>query len=116
MQCAHASAPCHRSKFVSDFVKKKNIKTVDWPNNNPDLHPIENLWEILKDKVADEHPTRAKDLKMAIKRKLTQNIIAEYCKHLAHSLPCRLRVVIKNKGGHTKYWIPTLKLANVTHF
>ena len=35
--------PCHRSKLVSDFLKKKNIKTLVWPGNIPDLNPIENL-------------------------------------------------------------------------
>ena len=39
----------------------------DWPGYSTDLNPIENLWAILKDKVADEHPTSAKDLEMAIK-------------------------------------------------
>ena len=55
-------ASCHRSKFVSDFLKKKNIKTLDWPDNSPDLNPIKYLCAILKDKVADEHPTSVKDL------------------------------------------------------
>ena len=59
-------APCHCSKLVSDFLYK-NIKTLDWPGNSPDLNPIKNSWAILKDKVADEHPTSAKDFKMAIK-------------------------------------------------
>ena len=61
------SVPCHRSKLVSDFFKE-NIKTPDWICNSPDLNSIENLWAILKEKVADEHPTSAKDLEMAIKR------------------------------------------------
>ena len=59
-------APCDRSKLVSNFLKK-NIKTLDWPCNSPDLNPFENLWATLKDKVADKHPTSTKDLKMAIK-------------------------------------------------
>ena len=56
---------------------KKNIKTLD----SPDLNSIENLWIILKDKVADEQPKSAKDLEMAIKHIWTQKIKAEYCKH-----------------------------------
>ena len=36
-------APCYRSKLVSDFFKKKNIKTLDRPGNSPDLNSIENL-------------------------------------------------------------------------
>ena len=99
----HDGAHGHRSKLVSDFLQKKNIKTFGWPANRPDLNPIENLWAVLKDKVAEEHPTRAKDLQMVIKRKWTQQITAEYCKHLVQSTSCRLQAVIKNKGGHNKY-------------
>ena len=97
------SAPCHHLQLVRDFLKKKNIKTLGWPGNSPDLNSIENLWTILKNKVANEHPTSAKDLEMAIKRIWTQKITAEYSKHLVHSMSCRLQAVIKNKGGHTKY-------------
>ena len=34
---------CHRSKLVSNFPKKKNIKRLYWPGNSADLHLIENL-------------------------------------------------------------------------
>ena len=98
-------APCHCSKFVSDFFKKKNIKTLDWPGNSPELNIIENLWAILKDQVADEHPTSAKDLKIAIKRKWMQKITAEYCKHLVHSkLLLRTKVDIPNTKFLYKTW------------
>ena len=84
---------CHHSKLLSDFLKKKNIKTLDGLCNSPDLNEIENLRAIMKNKVADEHATSAKDLKMAMKRIWTQKITArKYCKHL----------VIKNKDGHSK--------------
>ena len=94
-------APCHRLQLVRDFLKK-NIKTLSWPCNSPDHNPIENFWAILKNKVADEHPTSAKDLETAIKRIWTQKITAEYSKQLVHSMPCRLQAVIKNKVGHIK--------------
>ena len=96
-------APCYHLQLVSDLLKKKNIKMLDWPGNNTDLNQIKNLWAILKDKKADEHSTSAKDLEMAIKRIRTQTVTAKYCKHLVHSMPCRLQAVIKIKGGHTKY-------------
>ena len=33
-------APCHRSKLVSDIFKRKNIKTLNWPGNSPDINLI----------------------------------------------------------------------------
>ena len=92
---------CHRLQLVSDFLKKKNIKMLDWFGNSPDFNPIEK-WATLKDKVADQHATSDKDMEMAIKQIWMQKIKAEYCKHLLYNMPCCLQVVIKNKNGHTK--------------
>ena len=61
-------APCHRSKLVSDFPKKK-IKMLDCSGNSSELNLIENFWAILKEKVADEHLTSAKDQEMAMDAK-----------------------------------------------
>ena len=91
-------ASCYRLQLVSDFLQKI-IKMLDWLGNSTDLNLIENFWAILKDKVEDEHPTSAKDLKVGIKRICTQKITAKYCKHLVQSMPCRLQAVIKQKRG-----------------
>ncbi|KAI0222937.1 Glutamate carboxypeptidase 2 [Lamellibrachia satsuma] len=42
-------APCHQSKVATDFLKNK-ISLLEWPENSPDLNPIDNLWTIMKDK------------------------------------------------------------------
>ena len=77
----------------------------DWSGNSPDLNLIEKLAAILKDKVADENPTNAKNLKMKIKRIWTQKIIAEYCKHLVHSkLLLRKKVDIPNNRFLHENW------------
>ena len=96
-------APCHRSKIVSEFLKEKKIKVLDWPNNSLDLNPIENLWEVLKNKVADKQPSSAKDLEDAIKEVWICELSPAYCRTLVESMPRRLEMVIKNNGGHTKY-------------
>ena len=96
-------APCHRPKVVSEFLRQQRIKVLDWPGNSPDLNPIENLWDILKDKVADKQPTSAKHLQEVIKESWVKDLTREYCSTLVASMPRRLQAVIEAKGGHTKY-------------
>ena len=98
----HDGAPCHRSKIVKKFLKNKKILVQDWPGNSPDLNPIENLWNILKNKVADRHPSSVKDLEETIKNVWVHELSSEFCRKLIESMPRRLELVI-NKGGHTKY-------------
>ena len=95
--------PCHRSKIVSEFLKKKNIKTIDWPGNGPDLNPIKHLWSLLKNNVADRQPTSAQEMETAIKLVWIREITPEYCRNLVDSMPRRLQAVLNNRGGHTKY-------------
>ena len=47
--------PCHRVKIASQFLKSKKISDLDWPENSPDLSPVENLWTVLKNKVSKRH-------------------------------------------------------------
>ena len=56
----HDGTPCHRRKAVKKFLEQKKIKTLEWPGNNPDLNPIENLWCVMKNKVSEKHPTSHK--------------------------------------------------------
>ena len=94
-------APCHKAKIVSNFLKSKKIQVCDWPGNSPDLNPIEILWVILKNKVAEEQHSSLKQLENVIKKVRTLGIISEYCCKLIESMPKRLKMVIDNKGGHT---------------
>lgn len=60
-------SPGHRSKIVNDFLKKKKIKTFDWPGNSPDLKPDRKLVDFLMDKVTDRRRRCEKALEKAIK-------------------------------------------------
>ena len=65
-QTAHARPQLHdlharwrslsRSKVASEFLKKNKISVLEWPGNSADLNPIENLWTVMKDKVAYKQP------------------------------------------------------------
>ena len=63
----HDGASCHREKSVKNFLQEKNVDILDWPENSLDLNPVENLWHVMKNEVADQHRTSIESIKTAIK-------------------------------------------------
>ena len=96
-------APCHRSKVAKNFLDNNNINLLEWPGNSPDLKPIENLWTNMKNKVSEKQPLSGAELVKAIKEVWVKEISKEHCQSLIESMPRRIKAVIKNRGGHTKY-------------
>ena len=70
--------------------------------NSPDLNPIENAWNYMKNKVHEAHSTNIQTLK-EILMKLWVHIDADYFRKFAESMPNILQNVIKTKGHMTKY-------------
>ena len=50
------NAPCHTARLVKDFFTQESISVLPWPAQSPDLNPIENLWALIKRKLAAEFP------------------------------------------------------------
>ncbi|KAG1696946.1 Transposable element Tcb2 transposase [Nymphon striatum] len=71
-------APCHRSKVAKTFLAENRIKVLDWPGNSPDLNPIDHLWNNMKNKVAEKHPSSAKDLVKVIKEVWVKELSQEF--------------------------------------
>jgi transposase len=95
-------APCHTSKKVMKWLEDNNIPVLKWPGNSPDLNPIENAWNLMKDKLAEKNTISVPRLIDEIKI-LWVHMDAEYFKNLSESMPKRLQMVIKSKGEMTKY-------------
>ena len=91
------------SKVAKNFLDSNNIGLLEWPGNSPDLNPIENLWTNMKNKVSEKQPLSGAELVKAIKEVWVKEISKEYCQNLIESMPRKIKAVIKNREGHTKY-------------
>ena len=98
----HDNAPCHAARSVADFLHQKKISVMKWPPQSPDLNPIENLWSILKRKVGLTKPSSLPELWENLRQSWQQISQAEIDKLIA-SMPQRIKLVIKAKGGATRY-------------
>lgn len=96
--------PKHTSKLTQTWLQNNKVTVLTWPSFSPDLNPIENLWAILKRRLAayESPPTSVSNLFERVSEewnKIDQNL----CKSLIESMPDRIQAVIKSKGGQTKY-------------
>ncbi len=72
--------------------------------NSPDLNPIENVWNWMKNKLQDSKATSLPQLKQEIMELWTLHMgDIQYLKNLVESMPRRLEAVILNEGNSTKY-------------
>lgn len=97
-------APCHGTRAVKTWLEEEKYELLGpWPGSSPDLNIIENVWLVMKMKIAAHNPTSEEDLINWIKRVWVQEITPDFCKKLARSMPERIQTVIQNKGFHCKY-------------
>ena len=79
-----------------------NIKRLDWPANSPDLNPIENVWALLKGRVANRRPGNLDELELTIKQEWNA-LTRDYAFSLISSMPSRLKQVIERDGDAVDY-------------
>ncbi|CAF2231729.1 unnamed protein product [Rotaria magnacalcarata] len=94
------NAPCHKSAFSMKWFKKNKINLLDWPAVSPDFNVIENLWDIIDNKLNDYRLNNVNDLQQAILEIWTK-ISNETCENLVRSMP---RCIKKMRLGKRKYF------------
>lgn len=97
------NAPCHKAKTVMKWFADHNVELIDWPGNSPDLNPIENCWNYMKNRLSTCNTSSVPRLSHGIMKMWTQEMDLDYFRKLSDSMPRRLRRVIKAKGQMTKY-------------
>jgi transposase len=96
-------APFHASKRIKDFLKDKPLEVIDWPGNSPDVNPVENAWNFMKNMLSTQDISSLPKLKEAILKMRTRDISTEYLSSLSNSIPKRIEAVIKNHSDMMKY-------------
>ena len=57
------SASFYKAKASMEWFLTKNVNLLKWPENNPGLNPIENLWTLIKQNVSGLNPRNLEELK-----------------------------------------------------
>ena len=95
--------PKHTSKTTTVLLKRLRVKMMNWPSMSPDLNPIEHLWGILKQKVEVCKVSNIHQLHDVIMEEW-KSIPVATCEALVNFMPRRVKVVLDNDSGRTKYW------------
>ncbi len=85
------------------LLKKLRVKVMDWTSMSLDLNRIEHLWGILKRKVEECKVSNIHQLCDVVMEEWKRTPVAT-CESLVNSMPKRVKAVLENNGGHTKYW------------
>ena len=76
---------------------------MDWPSMSPDLNPTEHLWGIPKRKVEECKVSNIHQLRVVVMEEWKRIPVAS-CEALVNSRTKKVKTVLENNGGHTKYW------------
>ena len=93
----HDNAPCHRSKYTTDWLKNHNINVLKWPSNSPDLNCIEHVWDYIDKELRKLKPTNVSQLQEMILQ-LWREFTPIQCQRLVDSMPRRINQCILARG------------------
>ena len=88
---------------ISILKSELGVESLDWPENSPNLNPIENVWTLMSAKMRKQMPKSMLELIKTIEKVWFEDITAEYLQALYDSMPNRVKCVIKAKGGTSSF-------------
>ena len=97
-------APGHTGGNTRTELAERGIRLMYWPPYSPDLNPIETVWNLMKDYIADNYPERLTydRLREAV-REAWEQITEEYLGNLIGKMRDRCQAVMDAQGKHTRF-------------
>ena len=98
------NARAHRARVVTDYLQRRNIRTLPWLAMSPDLSPIEHVWDILGKRVrrCTPQPRTLGELGAALQEEWGR-IPQITIRRLIGSMRRRYIACYDNRGGPTRY-------------
>jgi transposase len=94
-------APAHRAKKPQNMLPKKGVNFIDgWPPHSPDLSPIENVWGIMKIRIAARGPRTVDELRQMLQEEW-ENLDFDVINGLMASISGRFHLCIGQEGKST---------------
>lgn len=92
--------PKHKSKLLMEYLEKQVYEVMEWPPNSPDLNPIENMWNLLKQRLFHGYDAPPKSMDELWERvhKTWYSIDTDAVRRHLETMPARVDAVLKNKG------------------
>ena len=89
---------------VCDFLQDRNVSVLPWPAKNPDLNPIEHIWDLLDRRLRARAipPRNVQELADALVEQWG-NISQQELSNLVQSMRRRCTAEVNAAGGHTRY-------------
>jgi len=94
--------PKHRSRKCTEWKINNQVQVMPWPTNSPDLNPIENVWALMKMKIATTKPATLRKLSKEIQN-IWKSFDEEYARRLVDSIKNRIYSCITTHGDYTLY-------------
>ena len=92
----------HTAGSTVDYLRLYCNLLEEWPSSSPDLNPIENLWAIIKHRLAEIAPTTIDDLITTIFQ-IWESIPQSLIDNLIDSMNARISIAISKIGDKIGY-------------
>ena len=98
----HDGTPSHTACVTRALLQANRINALPWPSPLPDLNPIENIWDVIDQRIRSRVPLNIRDLERFVFEEW--NGVAQLTlRNYIASMRCRCQAEVNANGGHTRF-------------